>query len=92
MAARNKIGMATGIVISMESHGFPTPNAGVVMDLDTKIEYDFNRPTITTGHKGKVSRWNVKCYDVVTFTISGTEALNVTLYKKHRKKNVYSVY
>jgi hypothetical protein len=84
--------MEKGVVKSMESHQYLTPNAGIVTDLATGNDYNFTRPTITTGHNGEVSRWNVKCYDVVTFTISGTNALNVTLYKKHRRKNVYSVH
>ena len=56
-----------------------TPNSGVLVDVDTGIEYDFSRPSLT----GNFTKWNVNVHDYVAFTISGSDATEVTLYKRH---------
>lgn len=78
--------MSYGIVKKMYKYIYKTPNAGTVMDLDTGLEYTFVRGAIT----GTVFDWNVKTYDIVTFTISGSTAVDVTLYRKHSKGTVVS--
>lgn len=80
--------MAYGRVIRMSNYVYKTPNAGVLMDLETGTEYTFTRP----DHEGTgvTGAWNVKKHDIVTYTASGTTATEVTLYRKHNKKIVYS--
>ena len=77
--------MAVGMVIKMHWWKFNTPNKGILRDLDTNVEYSFSRPPITSTSTKSVPKWNVGLYDVVSFTVSGTEAINVTLLKKHRQ-------
>lgn len=79
--------MAIGVVIKMHDWKFNTPNKGRLIDLTTKIEYDFMRPTITGDAD---IAWNVKLYDAVTFDISGNEAINVSLHRKFTKGFIFS--
>ena len=80
--------MATsyGRVIRMYDWVYNTPNAGVLADLTTGTEYTFKRSSseITGSYK-----WNVKTYDIVTYTADGSTATEVTLYRKHIKGTVY---
>lgn len=78
--------MAHGQVIKMHDGSFNTPNKGVVMDLETGLQYAFSRESCTSA----TLNWNVKLYDVVTFTIDGSNATGVTLHRKHLKGVVYS--
>lgn len=77
--------MAYGTVIRKHNGVVNTPNVGVVMDLSTGIEYQFYRPVPDTIPMGKLPKWNVGPYDLVSFDIEGTLATNVTLVKKHKK-------
>ena len=78
--------MAYGQVIRMDNGWVKTPNAGVLMDLETGTKYTFMRE----GTTGVPTPWNVQTYDIVSFTISGTKAISVTLVKKHIQGTVYS--
>jgi uncharacterized protein involved in tellurium resistance len=78
--------MAYGRVIKMDDGHYLTPNKGELMDIQTGLKYTFVRE----GVSGKPKEWNVKLHDIVTFTISGTTATEVTLYKKHNPGTVYS--
>jgi hypothetical protein len=79
--------MAYGRVIEMSNYVFKTPNAGVLMDLETGVKYSFQRPeSSVTGSYA----WNVNLYDIVSYTADGTTATEVTLYKKHNDGTVYS--
>ena len=79
--------MAYGVVIKMHRYRYDTPNQGTLVDLETGLEYTFVRPNPTTF---PVSKWNVKLYDGVSFTLSGGVATNVTLLKKHGDNKVFS--
>jgi hypothetical protein len=78
--------MAYGRVIKMDDGHYHTPNKGELMDLQTGLKYTFARE----GETGRPKDWNVKLYDIVTFTASGTKATGVALYKKHIQGAVYS--
>lgn len=78
--------MATGIVTHMQDAYYKTPNRGTLVDIQTGIKYNFIRPNPTVF---PVKKWDVKENDVVTFTISGTEATGVTLLKRHAEGTVY---
>ena len=78
--------MAYGRVIKMDDGQYKTPNKGILMDLQTGTKYTFVRE----GETGKPKVWNVQMHDIVTFTISGSTATGVTLYKKHQTGIVYS--
>jgi len=78
--------MAYGRVIKMDDGHYYTPNKGELMDLQTGLKYTFVRE----GETGRPKDWNVKLHDIVTFTISGSTAISVTLYKKHIEGTVYS--
>lgn len=78
--------MAYGQVIKMDDGHYNTPNKGELMDLQTGLKYTFARE----GETGRPKEWNVKLHDIVTFTISGSTAISVTLYKKHIEGTVYS--
>jgi len=78
--------MAYGLVIKMDDGHYKTLNKGTLMDMQTGIKYTFARE----GETGKPKDWNVKLHDVVTFTISGSTAVSVTLYKKHVDGIVFS--
>jgi hypothetical protein len=78
--------MAYGRVIKMDDGHYYTPNKGELMDLQTGLKYTFARE----GETGRPKEWNVKLHDIVTFTISGSTAISVTLYKKHIEGTVYS--
>jgi hypothetical protein len=79
--------MSYGQVIKMHEYVYPRLNSGTLRDLETDTEYTFVRGAVTTG---RVPAWNVKLYDIVTFTIDGSTATDVTLYKKFRSGLVYS--
>ena len=64
-----------------------TPNSGVLVDVDTGIEYNFSRPSLS----GNVTKWNVNVHDYVAFTISGSDAIAVELYKRHTEGLVIDV-
>lgn len=84
--------MAFGIVIKMKNKwGYKTPNKGTLRDLATDIEYTFSRPPITSTSEAKVPKWNVELYDGVSFDITGNEATNVILVKKHRKGSTIGI-
>lgn len=70
----------------MDDGHYYTPNKGELMDLQTGLKYTFVRE----GETGRPKDWNVKLHDIVTFTISGSTAISVTLYKKHIEGTVYS--
>ena len=74
-----------GRVISKQDGYVKTPNHGTLVSLETDDQYDFSRPDGETG------KWNVKKYDIVTFNISGSKAVDVTLLKKHKEDTVFSV-
>lgn len=78
--------MSYGQVIRMHDGAYNTPNKGVVMDLETGLEYTFMRESYT----GVPRNWNVKLHDIVTFTIDGSTATGVTFYRRHIKGMVYS--
>jgi len=78
--------MTLGVVISMKNGYYYLPNQGVLRDLDTGTEYTFHRPATT----GTMNVWNVKLHDIVTFTASGTEAVDVALAKKSKDNLVFS--
>ena len=73
--------MSIGRVISMKHNQVKTPNAGTLVDLSTRVEYSFTRPSST----GLMTKWNVEKHDIVSFTVSGEKAIDVTLYRKHQK-------
>jgi len=81
--------MALGKVKSMMNNmaRTKTPNSGVLVDVDTGIEYNFSRPAFT----GNFTKWNVNVHDYVAFTISGSEATEVELYKRHTEGLVIDV-
>jgi hypothetical protein len=78
--------MAYGRVIKMDNGWVKTPNKGTLMDLETGLKYTFMRE----GTTGVPTEWNVKLYDIVSFTINGSTATEVTLVKKHIRGVVYS--
>ncbi len=82
--------MAVGRVKQMHWWVFNTPNRGVLIDLETGIEYPFSRPPIETPGP-KAPKWNVKQYDIVEFDIINNKAENVQLYKKHVKGRIYHI-
>lgn len=83
--------MAYGRVLRMHKftgHGkIKTLNAGRLRDMNTGIEYDFNRPDHTGT--GDLTRWNVDEGDIVTFDIENGEATNVALCKNLSKRVVW---
>ncbi len=79
--------MAYGVIKKMDNGWVKTPHTGILMDLDTGLLYTFIRPDPNVAKTGE---WNVKMHDVVSFTISGSTAIDVTLYKKHIDGIVYS--
>ena len=78
--------MSYGRVTRMDNGWCKTPNEGTVMDLETGLKYTFARE----GTTSVPTPWNVKVHDVVSFTISGSKAVSVTLVKKHIQGIVYS--
>jgi hypothetical protein len=78
--------MSYGRVIKMDNGWVKTPNEGTLMDLATGLKYKFMRE----GTEGKPTEWNVKLYDIVSFTIDGSNATGVTLVNKHKDGIVYS--
>ncbi len=82
----NEIVMSYGQVIKMHRYVYNTPNEGVLIDLETGTQYTFRRESYT----GETRKWNVKLYDVVSFTADGSTATDVTLVRKHLKGRVYS--
>lgn len=78
---------STGRVKSMHWYRFSTPNKGILIDLDTGIEYPFRRETITR----KDQKWNVELYDTVSFDIVDGKATNVILLKKFRKDRLVTL-
>ena len=70
----------------MSTYVYKTPNAGELIDLQTGIKYTFLRESIT----GVETPWNIKEKDIVSFTVSGTTAISVTLFRKHIPGTLYS--
>jgi len=75
-----------GRIIKMDNGLVKTPHHGVLMDLETGLKYTFKRE----GTTGVPTEWNVKMHDIVSFTIDGSTATGVTLYKKYIQGIVYS--
>lgn len=78
--------MAYGQVIKMHNYVYKTPNQGILMDLETGVQYPFQRESVT----GKATKWNVKLHDIVSYTLTGGVVSAVTLYKRHVKGIVHS--
>lgn len=72
--------MATGLVIRMHNGVVYTPNEGDVLEHLTGRQYHFRRPDEAFGTVPR--KWNVCKGDIVSFTVSGDTATNVTLYKR----------
>jgi hypothetical protein len=81
--------MSVGVVKLMYWWKFKTPSKGILVDIETGIEYAFTRPPITSTSTTKIPVWNVKTHDCVTFTIVGNIATEVTLLHKHRKGRTF---
>ena len=80
--------MSYGRVKAMHKGMWKTPNKGILIDLQTGVEYPFTRPDVTLGTVPK--EWNVKVHDTVSFTIVDGEATDVVLHKKHRESYIYN--
>ena len=80
--------MAVGVVKKMYDYAYNTPNRGILIDLETGIEYPFRRPDTESGKK--TERWNVKEKDAVTFTLTGGAVSGVTLLRKHTDGVVFT--
>jgi hypothetical protein len=78
----------TGVVIQMYNYKFNTPNKGILLDADSGLRYEFNRPSTPAGYKPH--KWNVKVGDVVTYDLTGGVVTGVELLNKSVKGVVYS--